>query len=895
MCKITQIWNILNFRYQHLNRSSILSFINLTIVMVFFMIGVFTPVNTVKADSSFLIGGFQTATGQDAGIFTESPTRQKIDLSGLWQVSVNGGAYESIEVPSAYDDVGQFHYERTFTIPSEVLDDASFELVAYGINYTADITINGTSVGSQSGGYTSFTIPVSADILREGENIIQISVNNYLRPRDTLPIKPQMWTPRNYGGIFRDIYILRKPATSIIDKQIHTTFLDGYTVAEMDVDVSLQRQNYTSVDPDPDIDEEEFVEDTYQVAVTIIDRMRGITLAQSQRVSVEFENARTVHETIRVIARNPRLWSPGQPDLYTVSIIVYRNGVEYDIKNVIYGFRDIEIRDGAIYLNGEPFRARGIVYHEYHPDSGNAMSYEKLERDVALMSIANINFVRVAFHPPHPYLLNLFDRYGILCMIEMPAVNIPGSLLKNPVFRETAKFYLESMIKRDRHHPSIFAWGIGDNLEMPHQGTQQYVQDIREFVQSMDERPVYAASQFPANDMTTEYLDLAVMNFPPGLRKGVPESVREWKERYPDKPLLIGKLGYYVEPGNTRGYNDPASYNAQARYLLQMMQTLREHNIDGVLINSFTDWRAERPIMVVPDSDFFLHTSGILSADRQQRKGFEVVRALYRGDPPPTLTAGELPSRTPFEYIVGGFLVLIGFAYMLNSSRRFRENVNRSLLRPYNFYADVRDQRVLSGFHTINLGLLISLTMGMIFASFIQHYSQNQLVDHFFTHFLITDSAKTLLANSVNNTWQIILIIAALYLLMMVLISLVVKLCSFFIKTRVLLSHSFVITFWSALPLVAFIPLAMILYNVLETEFYVAPAFILIGLLMLWVLFRLLKGISIIYDVIPFRVYILGIFILISFNVIMLLISEYLQATFSYISFFIHMFEGFRF
>jgi hypothetical protein len=87
----------------------------------------------------------------------------------------------------------------------------------------------------------------------------------------------------------------------------------------------------------------------------------------------------------------------------------------------------------------------------------------------------------------------------------------------------------------------------------------------------------------------------------------------------------------------------------------------------------------------------------------------------------------------------------------------------------------------------------------------------------------------------------------------------------------------------------------MILYNVLETEAYVAPILGLIGLVSLWVLFRLLKAVSIIYDVAPYRVYALGILGIVIINCALLLVGEYTQATYSYIGFFIHMFEGFRF
>jgi hypothetical protein len=891
MGKLTQFHDLFINPYRVLNRSLDIYNVNPIRPVIVSLITLLILQYTVYADSPFLVGSYKTIREQESRFLIGSPTRHKIDLAGTWQVSVNGDTPQPVLVPSAYDGVGELVYHRTFEITPEEYENSSFSFISYGINYYSEISINGTIIGVHSGGYTSFSFPIPKEILTVGENSIRVSVNNYLRTRDTLPIKAQLWTPRNYGGIFRDIYLFVTPNTAILEHEIRTTFLDGYSVAEMHIDMVIGRQEITVDDLRTDLPDT----NVYHVSVEVIDPIRGITIAQSQPKEIFFGNIRNISESIRLIARNPRMWSPDQPDLYTVSIIMYRNGTEYDQKNIIYGFRDITIRDGSIYLNGHVFRARGIMYHEYHPASGSAVSYEDLERDVALLKIANVNLVRVAFHPPHPYLLNLFDRYGMMCMIEIPAVNIPGAVLKNDVFRATARAYLDEMIERNRHHPSVLAWGLGDNLEMPHSGAVLYVREMSEYARFVDERPVYVGSQFPSNDIATEYLDLAVLNIPPGLINGVAESIEVWKNRYPEKPLIIGKFGYYIEPGNTGGYSDPNSYESQARYLLQMMQLLRSRNVDGIIVNSFIDWRSQRPTMLVHTRDLTLHTIGLVSADRRPRKGFEVVRALYRGEKIPPLAVGELPGTTPFEYIVGGFIVLIGFAYMLNSSRRFRENVNRSLLRPYNFYADVRDQRILSGFHTIYLGLLISLTMAMIFASFLQHYSNNQILDYVFTHFLITDGAKAIFADTVGETWQLILILTVLYFVLLLFVTLVVQICSLFVKTKVMLTHSFVITFWSSLPLVIFIPLSMILYNVLETEFYVIPVLTLIGVLLLWVFFRLLKGISVIYDMRAFRIYVLGIFILISVNGIMLLISEYMQATFSYTTFFIHMFEGFRF
>lgn len=852
-----------------------------------------TTVPYISSADSFLQGGQQTGTGMDTGMFEYSPTRHKIDLSGTWQVSVNGSEPISVNVPSSYDGVAELVYERTFDVPSEYLERSGFLLVAYGINYSSEVTVNGVSIGGHVGGYTSFQLPIRRDILRPHDNTIIIRVNNVLRPRDTLPIKAQLRAPKNYGGIFRDIYVLVVPDRSILDKEIRTAFLDGYSVAELNLEIAVGRGDLTAGQLWLEDSEEERA--TYHLVVEVIDRLRGNVIAQTPRRRISFEEAGIVRENIQLIVRNPRLWSPEQPDLYTISTVLLRNGEEYDRKNLIYGFRELMIRDGNIYINGRRFRGRGILYHEYHPASGSTLSYEQLERDVALMKVANINLVRVAFHPPHPYLLNLFNRYGMLCLIEIPAINVPGSLLKSESFQQTAQAYLRQTILRDRHHPSVLGWGIGDNIEMPHRGAAQYVQAMKSLAERLDDRPLYAGSQFPSNDVATAYLDLAVLNIPPGKIYRVAESVDLWRDRHKEKPIIIGQLGYYVQPNNTGGYNHPASYEAQAWYLAHMMQQLRDREIDGLIVNSFTDWRSERPSMALHSDDLTLHTTGVFDGGRHQRRSYEVVRALYRGERIPPLSAGEAPGSTPFEYILGGFLVLIGFAYLLNSSRRFRENVTRSLLRPYNFYSDVRDQRILSGFHTVYLGLFISLTMAMIFSGFLQHYRTNQIVDYIFTHFLITDSLKAILANAVAETWKLIALLTVFNFFVLVIIALVVRVGSVTVRRSVTLTHSFIITFWSTLPLAVFIPLSMILYNVLENEAYALPILGFVGIMFVWVLFRLLKGVSIIYDVLTFRVYVIGLFVLVSVNGIMLVVSEYIHATFSYISFFAHMFEGFRF
>ncbi|MFQ5798539.1 MAG: hypothetical protein ACE5H0_07585, partial [Bacteroidota bacterium] len=218
-----------------------------------------------------------------------------------------------------------------------------------------------------------------------------------------------------------------------------------------------------------------------------------------------------------------------------------------------------------------------------------------------------------------------------------------------------------------------------------------------------------------------------------------------------------------------------------------------------------------------------------------------------------------------------------------NSNRRFRENVHRSLMRSYNFFADIRDQRVISYVETSLIGLFVSITLAIVSSSVLLKFRDSLALDYLLTHMLVFDSLKEKIVYLVWSPVECILYFSLAFYGILFIVVGVIKVFSLFVKTRIFLFHAYSVTMWAAIPVVVFIPVGMILYRIMESEVYVIPSLLLFAFLLTWVYFRILKGVSIIYDVIPVKVYATGIVISVIFLATVFGYYDYTQSTGDYI------------
>jgi hypothetical protein len=830
----------------------------------------------------FLENGNSINRGSDSGFLLDTPSRLKIDLSGTWNYSVDGGPGGTVKVPCAYDFIGQVAFERKFEVNAEQLNQYEFNLVMLGTNYSCEVYINGDFVLSHVGGYTSFVQPILGNTLQVGtENVIRVIVSNELDPKRTIPPRSNVWAWRNYGGILRDVFLLATPRLSISRMDVSSSVTESASSARV-----IVRASVDGILPLPVETPSAKKPAGFGFYAELFDKVSGISVGKSPIVSlvkkgIGWETAQT-----EIVMQNPKLWSPESPELYLIkSYVVPTGGKEQpfiDEYDIVYGIRQLEIRDHSIVLNGKRVVLKGVLWYEDHPMWGSSLTYEEMEKDVVLMKNLGGNAVRFANHPPHPYMLDLCDRYGLLALEELPITNIPSTLFAEEAYIDLAKVMMKEMVTRDKNHPSVLAWGIGDEFESSGTASRSFVDSLVKIAKGLDSRPVYFGSRGVTRDGCSDLVDIAAVSQFSHDIKTFRRELEEWKEHHPGKPVIVSKFGTEVQQGNRNGYSDPLSFEAQARFYIQRFDALRLLDYDGAFVWSFNDWKGDRPALTVTTGNPWMHTMGLVSYEREKRLAYDAVRSAFHGEKFVALPIGNYSASAPMIYVLSGLVVLIGGAYFYNANRRFRENINRSVMNSYNFFSDVRDQRIVSVALSTLLGVVVSVATAIVASSILYHFRSSWVLDNMLSYVLPSDSVKEQVVYLIWSPIKFIPVASLVIFISLLLVCGFVLLLSPVFKARIYPFHAYAITMWSTPPLLLFVPAGMILHRVMESNMYVIPSLIFVAVLFLWVLFRLLKGISIIFDVIVVKMYVLGVISIVGVLVLAYFYFDYTQSASMY-------------
>jgi len=355
--------------------------------------------------------------------------------------------------PTAYNPVGS--YVRTFRVPEAWRDQPVF-ISFQGVESAFYIWINGELVGYSEDTFT----PAEFDItpyLTDGENKLAVEVYRWC---DASWLEDQdFW---RLSGIFRDVYLYTAPSLHIADFFVRTNLDAEYRDAELQLDVKLA--NYANL-----------TVDAITVEAQLYDSDKRAILEQPISMTASFrgENDRSIE--LSTIVANPLLWSAEMPHLYTLVIsLIDKDGKLLELVSCRTGFRRFELKDGLMKINGQRIVFKGVNRHEFSPDTGRALSKEDMVRDIQLMKAYNVNAVRTSHYPNQSIWYALCDEYGLYVIDEtnlethgtwsygqkeLIEENIPGS---KPEWRANVLDRCNSMFQRDKNHPSIVIWSLGN-------------------------------------------------------------------------------------------------------------------------------------------------------------------------------------------------------------------------------------------------------------------------------------------------------------------------------------------------------------------------------------------------------------------------------------------------
>ena len=464
-----------------------------------------------------------------------------------------------------------------------------------GVQYRATLFLNGTCLGTHDGGSTPFCAEITGTVRPENRIIVVVDAR---RRRDRVPEENTDWF--NYGGIYRDVVLVRTPPVFIRDWFLR--LLPDGTFGTIALDLRV---------------------DGVDAAGSTEARLRIPELDIDVAVPL-----RGGAGSVRFQAR-PELWSPGSPRLYAMELSCGEDRIQDRI-----GFREIRVQGRDILFNGKPIFLKGICVHEDHEKMGKTTDEATIRSTIAHVKELNGNYIRLAHYPHDPRFARIADEAGVLLWAEVPvywAIDFA-----NPAVFADAQNQVTELVLRDRNRASVAIWSVG-NENADTDERLSFMSRLAATARSLDgTRPVSAAclvdhEKLAIRDRLAEALDIVGVNeyygwYDPDFGK----LQRMLENSRPEKPVVVCELGGDARAGFRGAADELFSEDMQAHIYERQLEVLGACPwVKGISPWILYDFRSPRRLNRYQEG---FNRKGLVDADRvTKKKAFAVLRDFYAG------------------------------------------------------------------------------------------------------------------------------------------------------------------------------------------------------------------------------------------------------------------------
>ena len=400
-------------------------------------------------DWRFSKGDFPEASEAD---FDDSKWQQ-IDVPHDWSILDTFSKDNPTGRPGGFASGGIGWYRKNFTVTKK---DASTKVsIEFGGVYeNSEVWINGHFLGKRPFGYISFNYDLSPYLNYDGENILAVRVDNSKQPN-------ARWYTGS--GIYRHVWLITTDKLHIARHGVYaTTKSITKDAAVVELKTNIENENKGSHD--------------FQLLSEIYNSENQFVAKVETPVTISENGKQEIIQSITV--DHPELWSPDNPNLYIIKSVIKLKGDPIDELNTTIGIREFNFSaDTGFSLNGVSMKFQGVNNHSDLGALGAAMNDRVLERRLEILKAMGCNAIRTAHNPPSEVLLDLCDRMGFMVMDEafdewleswpFGGVKKPEGKAKygyHLYFNEWAEKDLTELIRRDRNHPSIIIWSVGNEI-----------------------------------------------------------------------------------------------------------------------------------------------------------------------------------------------------------------------------------------------------------------------------------------------------------------------------------------------------------------------------------------------------------------------------------------------
>jgi beta-galactosidase len=509
-----------------------------------------------------------------------------VPLNGEWEFRIEGGAWKTVRVPHTWQVdaatsgyLGRAVYRRRFHVPADWAGSA-LRLEFESVFHSARVRVNGRAAGEHTGkGYTGFTLDITDLAVPGKPNELEVEVDNAFSDAMLPRNNSYDWTPD--GGIYRPVWLHATPPVFIERVEVDATPDLAAGTAAVTIRAVVRNRSGAAR--------------RVAVEAEVLDDASGLPCARAAgSAEIPAGAAATVALPAAAIDR-VRLWHFDHPNLYRACVKAGAHAVEET-----FGVRRIEVRAGALYLNGERVRLMGVERMAgSHPQFGMAEPLEWIEHDHRDMKELNCVFTRVHWMQDRR-LLDWCDRNGMLMQLEVPTWG--GATWKGMKDEPSATILsngleqLREMIAQNRNHPSIFAWGLCNEIGGADPPAKKFAQSLFREARKLDPGRLlsYASNTLhsdPAGDVAGEMDILEWNEYFESWFGGTPESVRaalaKIRSVYPDKMIVISEYGLCeCSPTN------PTSDARRIEVLRAHNAVFREEpNVGGLIFFCYNDYR----------------------------------------------------------------------------------------------------------------------------------------------------------------------------------------------------------------------------------------------------------------------------------------------------------------
>ncbi|RHU27098.1 beta-galactosidase [Parabacteroides sp. TM07-1AC] len=471
--------------------------------------------------------------------FKKAPAEKELALNApKWE-----SGWSEVEIPHTWNakDMqvqannfyeGAAYYKKNYFFPADLKGKRVF-LRFEGVGSCAEVFVNGMLATSHKGGYSAFACEISPLLKVGEENEIIVKADNKSRP-DVIPVNHNLFGV--YGGMYRPVWlIVTEPYNiSVTDCASPGVYITQKNVSKKQADVKVKvKLDNGTLQPVPV---------TLQNTIYDQEGKQIATNSQSFELTAQGEQAYESSFTIK----KPTLWQGREnPYLYKVVSRLIKDGQVIDEMVQPLGLRKYEIVAGkGFYLNGEKYPMYGVTRHQDWWGLGSALKNENHDFDLATIMDVGATTVRFAHYQQSDYLYSRCDSLGLIIWAEIPFVNrVTGQEAEN------CRNQLRKMIRQSFNHPSIYVWGLHNEVYQPHQYTKELTQSLHDLAKTEDPDRYtvsvngYGHMEHPVNLVA----DIQGMNRYFGWYEKKIQDIKPWVEglekEYPHQKLMLTEYG----------------------------------------------------------------------------------------------------------------------------------------------------------------------------------------------------------------------------------------------------------------------------------------------------------------------------------------------------------------